>query len=134
MPGLEVTMRRFVGLAGALAAALSVGAARPQQAAPGAEPRTLRVEYVHSGNAAGESFALARVALEGPWPGPSDRRVDDSNLGKYLFEVRELATNRLWYSRGFASVYGEWESTEDARRTRRAFAESLRFPVPAGPV
>jgi hypothetical protein len=134
MPGLEVAMRRFVGLAPALAAAVSVGAAQPQPVAQSGEPRTLRVEYVHSGDATAESFALARIALEGPWPGPGDRRVDDSNLGKYLFEVRELATNRLWYSRGFASVYGEWESTEEARSTRRAFSESLRFPEPAGPV
>src|SRR5262249_34037741 len=33
-----------------------------------------------------------------------------------------------------ASVYGEWESTEEARTTRRAFSESLRFPEPPGPV
>jgi hypothetical protein len=102
--------------------------------AGGAEPRTLRVEYVHSGDASGEGFALSRVILEGPWPGPLDRRLDETNLGKYRFEVRDRATNRLLYSRGFASVYGEWESTDEAKQLRRAFSESLRFPEPAGPV
>jgi hypothetical protein len=34
------------------------------------------------------------------------------------------------YSRGFASVYGEWETTEEATRINRAFHESLRFPLP----
>jgi IgA Peptidase M64/Peptidase M64 N-terminus len=96
--------------------------------------RTLRVEYVHSGDAAGETFALARVAVEGPWPGPLDRWVDETNLGKYLFEVRDKGTNRLLYSRGFASVYGEWETTDEAKEVRRAFTESLRFPEPAAPV
>ena len=100
----------------------------------GGETRSLRMEYVHSGDASAESFALSRLILEGPWPGPPDRRIDETNLGKYLFEVRDRATNRLVYSRGFASVYGEWESTGEAKELRRAFSESLRFPEPAGPV
>jgi hypothetical protein len=72
--------------------------------------------------------------LEGAWPGPLDRRVDETNLGKYLFEVRDRATNRLLYSRGFASIYGEWEETDEATTLRRAFPESVRFPMPEGPV
>jgi len=130
MQGLEVRVRR--GCTRSLA--LVTGGALAAASAHGAEPRTLRVEYVHSGDASGESVALSRVILEGPWPGPLDRRIDETNLGKYLFEVRDRATNRLLYSRGFASVYGEWESTGEAKDLRRAFSESLRFPEPAGPV
>ena len=26
---------------------------------------------------------------EGPWPGNPDRPIDDTNLGKYLFEIRD---------------------------------------------
>jgi hypothetical protein len=102
--------------------------------AAAAEPRTLRLDYVHSGHASEERFALTGLALEGPWPGPADRRIDDTNLGPYLFEVVELKGNRVWYSRGFASVYGEWETTGEAKERSRAFGESLRFPEPPGPV
>jgi hypothetical protein len=70
---------------------------------------------------------------EGPWPGLLDRAVDESNLGRYLFEVRDRGTNRLLFSRGFASVYGEWETTDEAKQVRRAFHESVRFPEPTGP-
>ena len=77
--------------------------------------------------------ALARDP-RGALAGPARRRLDDTNLGKYLFEVRDRATNRLLYSRGFASIYGEWETTDEAKQLRRAFSESLRFPEPAGPV
>jgi hypothetical protein len=39
------------------------------------------------------------------------------------------------YSRGFASVYGEWETTDEAQRgLHRSFHESLRFPWPTQPV
>lgn len=96
--------------------------------------RTLRVDYVHSGSATDERFALDSVALEGEWPGPLDRWIDESNLGKYYFQVFDRATNRLIYSRGFASIYGEWETTGEAKRQHRAFSESIRFPMPDAPV
>ena len=115
----------MLGLSGALAVALAAAAA---------EPRTLRLDYVHSGSATEERFALTGLALEGPWPGPADRRIDDTNLGPYLFEVVELKGNRVWYSRGFASIYGEWETTGEAKERSRAFGESLRFPEPPGAV
>jgi len=118
-----------LGLSGALAVALAVALA-----AAAAEPRTLRLDYVHSGSATEERFALTGLALEGPWPGPADRRIDDTNLGPYLFEVVELKGNRVWYSRGFASIYGEWETTGEAKERSRAFGESLRFPEPPGAV
>jgi len=71
---------------------------------------------------------------DGPWPGSRSRLVDELNLGKYLFEVIDRATNRTIYSRGFASIYGEWETTPEYRKVHRSFHESLRFPWPNAPV
>jgi hypothetical protein len=102
-------------------------------AAPPA-PRTLRVDYVHSGTASEEHFALDGLALEGPWPGRLDRALDDSGFGRYRVEVTEAPGGRLVYSRGFASIFGEWQSTEEAKQRPRAFHESVRFPEPAGKV
>jgi hypothetical protein len=103
-------------------------------AAAAAGPGTFRVDYFHTGNATEERFALEGVVREGAWPGTLDRALDDTNLGKYFFEVRDRATNRVVYSRGFASIFGEWETTGEAREAHRTFHESLRFPEPAGPV
>ncbi|HXB57060.1 MAG TPA: IgA Peptidase M64 [Vicinamibacteria bacterium] len=102
-------------------------------AAPPAEPRTLRLDYVHSGGAAEERFALDGWVREGPWPGRPDRAIDDTNLGPYFFEVVDRGKNRVLYSRGFASIFGEWETTAEAKDVARAFHESLRFPEPAAP-
>ena len=92
--------------------------------------KTLRFDYYHAGTATEEHIALDQVRLEGEWPGSRVRLLDDTNLGKYLFEVLDLATNRAIYSRGFASVYGEWETIGEAKRIWRAFHESQRFPEP----
>ena len=99
-----------------------------------APPRTMRVDYGHTGDAAGETFGLERVVVEPlPWPGDPAKAVDASNLGKYFFEVDDKATGRILYSRGFASIFGEWETTDEARGLRRTFEESLRFPEPDRP-
>jgi IgA Peptidase M64/Peptidase M64 N-terminus len=104
-------------------------------AAASAAPRTMRVDYDHTGNATEERFALDRIVLEPlEWPGNPARPLDDTNLGKYFFEVVDRKSNRVIYSRGFASVFGEWETTGEAKERFRTFSESLRFPAPSAPV
>jgi hypothetical protein len=112
--------------------AFAVSTASALAAAP---PRTMRVDYFHTGNASGEVYSIDRIVLEPlPWPGNPRRPLDDTNLGKYFFEVVDRASNRVVYSRGFASVYGEWETTDEAKTLQRTFSESLRFPAPEKPV
>ena len=95
--------------------------------------RTLRFDYYHSGTAGEERLSLDRLRLEGPWPGSRTHLLDDTNLGSYLFQLVDLATHRALYSRGFASIYGEWETTGEALDgTWRTFHESQRFPEPRG--
>lgn len=96
---------------------------------------TMRVDYYHTGNATREVFSVDRVVIEPlPWPGSPSQLIDSSNLGKYLFEVRDQKTKQVIYSRGFASIYGEWETTDEAKTDNRTFQESFRFPAPIGPV
>ena len=100
-------------------------------------PRTLRVDYYHTGTATEETFSLDRVVVEPlPWPGNPNRPIDDSSFGKYRFAVYAAGDEAglPLYTRGFASIYGEWETTAEAQKVARTFHESLRFPRPPGPV
>jgi hypothetical protein len=100
-----------------------------------AAPQTMRVDYFHTGDAKQEVFSFDRVVIEPlPWPGDPNKGIDDTNLGKYFFEVRDQKTQRVVCSRGFASVYGEWETTDEAQKIKRSFSESFRFPAPAAAV
>jgi hypothetical protein len=122
----------------ALIVALLCSGARPRTQTPSFDAYftdgTMRVDYYHSGGMGQEIVALDRVVADGPWAGSRSRLVDDLNLGKYLFEVIDRDTNRTIYSRGFASIYGEWETTGEFRQQHRTFGESLRFPWPKSPV
>ena len=92
--------------------------------------RTMRVDYFHTGNRGQEILALDRIVNDGPWAGSRTRLVDTTNLGKYYFQVIDRRSNEVLYSRGFASVFGEWETTDEAKEIARTFSESLRFPWP----
>lgn len=99
------------------------------------QPRTMRLDYFHTGNDKSELFSLDRLVLEPlPWPGNMRKTADQTNLGKYFFTVKDKTTGNLLYSRGFASIFGEWEITDEAKRLNRTFNESLRFPAPDKPV
>jgi hypothetical protein len=65
-----------------------------------------------------------------PWPGNPARPIDGTNRGKYFFEVHDATSGRILYSRGFSSIYGEFETTGEAKERYRTFSESLRFPAP----
>jgi hypothetical protein len=97
--------------------------------------RTMRVDYFHTSTPKGdEIIALDGVVSDGPWPGSRTYLVDTSNLGKYMFEVVDRETNQVIFSRGFASVYGEYVTTPEAKERAATFHESLRFPWPKKPV
>jgi IgA Peptidase M64/Peptidase M64 N-terminus len=95
---------------------------------------TMRVDYFHTGGRGSEIVALDREVADGAWPGSRTRLVDVTNLGNYLFEVIDPQTNQPIYSRGFASLFGEWETTAESKSAHRTFHESLRFPWPKEPV
>ncbi len=119
----------LLALAGPVAAAPAVTSAR------GAQPATVRVDYIHSGNALAEHYALDRVVIEPlPWPGDMARTLDDTDRGINRVEVVDAKTGQLLYSRGFSTIFGEWRSTEEAGKATRAFGESVRFPKPDRPV
>jgi hypothetical protein len=103
-------------------------------AATQAQPATMRVDYYHTGNDKEERFSLDRVVIEPlSWAGNTARPVDTTDSGKYFFEIADEASGAVLYSRGFNSIYGEWETTAEAQKMNRTFSESFRFPAPQQP-
>ena len=95
------------------------------------QANTMRLDYYHSGNAGTEMFSVDRVVIEPlPFSGNLARPVDETLRGKYAFKVTEIDSGRVIWSRSFSSIYGEWETTGEARAMNRTFHESLRFPAP----
>jgi hypothetical protein len=92
---------------------------------------TMRVDLFHTGTKGQEQMALENVFEEGPWPGSRTVLLDTLNLGDYLVTVTDLRTNVLIYSRGYSTVFNEWQTTDEALNgIWRTFSETVRFPFP----
>lgn len=96
--------------------------------------KTMRLDFFHTGNSTEEVFAVDKVLSDGPWGGSRKILIDRTELGPYFFEVIDRDSRVLLYSRGFANIFGEWQTTPEAEAGWGTFHESLRFPWPAKPV
>ncbi len=92
---------------------------------------TMRVDYYHTGTKGEERFSLDRIYKEGAWPGSHTQLLDTLNLGEFLARVYDRSTNVLLYSRGFSSMFQEWQTTDEAAAgAYRTFEETIRMPYP----
>jgi hypothetical protein len=109
-----------IGLVGLLLSAAAIAEA----------PATMRVDFFHTGNSETEIFSLEQVVIEPlPWTGNMHQPIDKTLRGKYLFEIADAETGNIAWSRSFSSIYGEWETTAEARQMNRTLHESVRFPA-----
>jgi hypothetical protein len=100
-----------------------------------ADVETLRLDYYHTGDHQQEIFSRDQVIIEPlPWPGSPTQVLDNLDRGKYRFIVRDKTSSKVLFTRGYSSIYGEWETTGEAKRIKRTYHESLRFPKPENTV
>lgn len=94
-------------------------------------PWTLRVDLLHKGTAVREAYGLDSFKREGPWPGRRKGLSRDLGYGKYRVRIIDEANRALLYTYGFSSLFGEWQTTEEARQGKeKTFHETIRLPCP----
>ncbi|GMU84938.1 MAG: hypothetical protein AMXMBFR48_01800 [Ignavibacteriales bacterium] len=98
------------------------------------EDKTLRIDYVHAGNASEDTYFLKGLREEPFWGGSLINLIDIFNLGKYKVEVRDRASGDIIYTRHYATLFSEWQTTDEAKNITKAFEESVVIPYPKKPV
>ncbi len=91
---------------------------------------TLRLDYFHCGNADSEKFFFGELKEEPFWAGSKTNLIDTKGYGIHFVEVRTAETNELIYSRGYCTLFGEWQTTPEAKTTDRCYPESVVMPFP----
>lgn len=92
--------------------------------------KTLRIDYYHAGDSQSEYYSLDEVKIEPYWGGSKKNLVDTFYYGAYYFKVFTKDTDSLIYSRGYSSLFGEWQTTAEALKTTRSFTETVVCPLP----
>lgn len=128
-------MKRVVWIVLLIVLPLSLSAAGEEEFDRSFTAKTLRIDLFHTGTATTEVFSLDEVIEEPFWAGNTRNLIDTLNLGGYLVRVFDLKTNQMIFSRGYATLFGEWVTTDEAASEfARTFHESLILPYPRRPV
>jgi len=91
---------------------------------------SLRLDYYHSGDAQHELVTFAALKWEPVYGGSQTNLVDTFDYGQYMVRVEEKATGKLIYSRGYCTLFNEWRTTDEAKKLKRSFRESVVCPFP----
>ena len=95
--------------------------------------RTMRVDYVHSGTATEEQFALDGVVLEGRVAGTAGRLDRREQSGQVLFSGAGPGDQpRAVFARLREHLRRVGDHGRGEAGASRVFRESVRFPAPAG--
>lgn len=92
---------------------------------------TLRIDYFHIGDAKTEMITIEKFFRYGIWAGSLTHLVDNLNNGKYYYKIYDAASNKLIYSKGFDTFFGEYASGDDGvNGIMKSFHESAIIPFP----
>jgi len=91
---------------------------------------TLRIDFYHTGNNDNEIISFEKLVKEQFWAGSKKNLIDTFNYGNYMLKVYDEAENKLIYSRGFSTLFQEWQTTEEAKNLWRSFEGSVIMPFP----
>ena len=90
----------------------------------------LRLDIIEAGNSVSENIYFYSLKREPYFSGSHVNLIDTLNSGYYYFYIYSLTDNRLIFSKGFSTLFQEWQTTEEAKKQNRALNFSIRFPFP----
>jgi hypothetical protein len=93
----------------------------------------MRVDFTFYGNSDNEEIKLANITKEPFWGGSKINLKDKLNYGEYKFEIIDLKSKELIYSKGFCTLFEEWQTTLEADSVYKEFTQSISFPLPQKP-
>jgi len=92
---------------------------------------TMRVDFYQTGTKNRTIISLDEIIRESAWAGSLTNLLDTTNFGEHRVVILDAQTSQPIYSRGFSSIYSEWQTTDEAAKgIYRTFHASVRFPFP----
>ena len=94
------------------------------------EDKTLRLDYYHTGNSVEDSYSIDELIEEPYWGGSKTNLLDIFDYGKYKIIVKDFTSGIELYSHTYATLFSEWQTTDEAKQTTKSFSETVVFPYP----
>jgi len=91
---------------------------------------SMRFDFLLGGNSNEEKVYPEQIKKEQFWAGSKSNLVDPLNYGNYRFRVFDEKSDSLIFSKGFSTLFEEWQSTAEAKKTDKTFYQTAIFPFP----
>ena len=91
---------------------------------------SIRFDFLLGGNASEVRVYPKQIKKEKYWAGSENYLVDSLNYGNYRFRVFDLKLDKLIFSKGFSTLFGEWQTTTEAENSDKTYYQSAIFPYP----
>ena len=95
--------------------------------------KTLRVDYIFTGNAERQNIYLDELSQLPSWAGRQHHLSELPLEGNGQIIVKDLATQQTIYKTSFSSLFHEWLSTDEAKETAKGFENTFLLPFPKQP-
>jgi hypothetical protein len=96
--------------------------------------KVLRFDFMLSGNSQKTLVFPAGMKEEPVYAGSKVNLTGTFDYGNFKYEVFDVADNSLIYSRGFSTLFQEWQTTAEAKSIERSFYEVATMPFPKNKV
>ena len=90
----------------------------------------LRYDFLLAGNDKEMRVYPMQMSREPLWAGSKLLLTDDAGMGTIRYLVTDLASGKMLFSKGFCTLFQEWQSIAEARTLERAYYHAVFFPFP----
>lgn len=94
------------------------------------EHRTLRVDYIFSGDSKKQQISVDGLSTYPIWAGKTKKLAINPLKGNGSIRVNDETTGELLYTYSFSSLFQEWLDTDEANHIQRAFENTFLVPFP----
>jgi hypothetical protein len=91
---------------------------------------SMRFDFLLGGNSKEEKVYHEQIKKEPYWAGSKKNLKDPFNYGNYRFRIFEVKSDSLLFSKGFSTLFEEWQSTAEAKEIDKTFYQTAIFPFP----
>ena len=94
------------------------------------EDKTLRIDYIFSGNSSSQAISLDQLNQSPRWYGKRSNLSEVPVEGNGAIIVREHSKENIIYKNSFSTLFQEWQTTDEAKTTIKAFENVFLVPMP----
>ena len=94
------------------------------------EDKTLRIDYIFSGNSSSQAISLDQLNQSPRWYGKRSNLSEVPVEGNGAIIVREHSKENIIYKNSFSTLFQEWQTTDEAKTSIKAFENVFLVPMP----